>query len=103
MAFGLERYALLSALAFASSRVCRRAASSGGAFCEVEGVDYRRPAWRRMVTSVSVLIRHALAFLDHTPQHGDQLDQNNDTAAAMPLKLVLHTGLSGASSGRPQV
>lgn len=32
-----------------------------------------------------------------------QLDQNNDTAAAMPLKLVLHTGLSGASSGRPQV
>ena len=101
MAFGLERYAFLSALAFASSRACRRAAGSGDAFCE--GVDYRRPAWRRMVTSVSVLIRHALAFLDHTPQHGDQLDQSNDTAAAIPLKLVLHTGLSGASSGRPQV
>ena len=40
-----------------------------------------------MATSGSVLIRHALACLDHTPQYGDQLDQHNDIAAATLLNL----------------
>ncbi len=76
-------------------------AGSGDACCE--GVSDRRLAWRRMATSGSVLIRHALVFLDHTPQYADQVDQSNDTAAAIPLKPALHTGVSAASFGRPKV